>query len=106
MRSRCGCPVRALAHVEGLPGVAAVYPVATYHADTDTVPALVGAIPLWGAERSTAGQGVKVGIIDDGIDAGAPFLRPNGAAAAAGLPARAGALHERSRDRRPQLRRE
>ena len=41
-------PVRMLAHVEGLPGVAAVYPVATYHADTDTVPALVGAIPLWG----------------------------------------------------------
>ena len=73
MRSRCGCRA-ALAHVEGLPGVAAVYPVATYHADTDTVPALVGAIPLWGAERSTAGQGVKVGIIDDGIDAGAPFL--------------------------------
>ena len=42
-------PVRMLAHVQGLPGVAAVYPVATYHADTDTVPALVGAIPLWGA---------------------------------------------------------
>ena len=76
-RARCGRAAAARAGAgprPGLPGVAAVYPVATYHADTDTVPALVGAIPLWGAERSTAGQGVKVGIIDDGIDAGAPFL--------------------------------
>ena len=85
--------------------MAAVYPVATYHAAADTVPALVGAVPLWGADRSTAGQGVKVGIIDDGIDASAPFLAPAGLRAAAGLPARAAALHERPRDRRAQLRR-
>ena len=79
-------PVRSLARVEALPGVAAVYPVATYHATADTVPALVGAVPLWGAERSTAGQGIKIGIIDDGIDASAPFLAPAGLRAPAGFP--------------------
>ena len=79
-------PVSALSRVEGLAGVAAVYPVATYHADTDTVPTLVGAIPLWGAGRSTAGQGIKVGIIDDGIDAGAPFLQPEGLRPPPGFP--------------------
>ncbi len=86
MRSPCALPVRALAHVEGLPGVAAVYPVATYHATADTVPALVGAVPLWGVDRSTAGQGIKVGIIDDGIDAGAPFLASAGLRAPTGFP--------------------
>ena len=79
-------PVRALARVQRLPGVADVYPVATYHADTDTVPQIVGAIPLWGVDRSTAGQGVKVAVIDDGIDAGAPFLRPRGMRPPPGFP--------------------
>ena len=79
-------PVRALARVQRLPGVADVYPVATYHADTDTVPAIVGAIPLWGVDRSTAGQGVKVAVIDDGIDAGAPFLAPAGMRPPPGFP--------------------
>ena len=79
-------PVRALARVERLPGVAAVYPVATYRAAADTVPAIVGAVPLWGPARTTAGQGIKVGIIDDGIDAGAPFLAPAGLRPPAGFP--------------------
>jgi minor extracellular serine protease Vpr len=79
-------PVGALARVERMPGVAGVYPVAMYHPLTDTVPALVGAVPLWGPDRSTAGAGVKVGVIDDGIDAGAPFLAPDGLHAPAGFP--------------------
>jgi subtilisin family serine protease len=79
-------PVRALARVERLPGVAAIYPVATYRAAADTVPALVGAVPLWGADRSSAGQGIKVGVIDDGIDAGSPFLAAAGLRAPAGFP--------------------
>ncbi len=79
-------PARSLARVERMPGVAAVYPVAVYHPLTDTVPALVGAVPLWGPDRSAAGQGIKVGVIDDGIDAGAPFLAPAGLRAPAGFP--------------------
>ena len=79
-------PVSSLARVERMPGVAGVYPVATYHQLTDTVPALVGAVPLWGVDRSTAGAGIKVGVIDDGIDAGAPFLAPAGLRAPEGFP--------------------
>jgi minor extracellular serine protease Vpr len=79
-------PVRSLGRVERLPGVAAVYPVAVYRAAADKVPALVGAVPLWGVNRSTAGQGIKVGVIDDGIDAGAPFLAPAGLRSPAGFP--------------------
>jgi minor extracellular serine protease Vpr len=79
-------PVRSLERVEGLPGVAAIYPIATYRPSTDTVPALVGAVPLWGAGRSSAGQGIKVGVIDDGIDAGAAFLRPAGLRPPPGFP--------------------
>ena len=98
-------PVRSLARVERLPGVAAIYPVATYRAAADTVPALVGAVPLWGVDRSTAGQGIKVGIIDDGIDAGAPFLAPAGLRAPAGFPRGQRRFTTRPRDRRAQLRR-
>ena len=79
-------PAADLARVERMPGVADVYPVAIYHPLTDTVPALVGAVPLWGADRSTAGAGIKIGVIDDGIDAGAPFLAPDGLRAPAGFP--------------------
>ncbi len=79
-------PVAALARLQRLPGVAGVYPVATYHAAADSVPGLVGAIPLWGVDRSTAGQGIKIGIIDDGIDAGAPFLRDAGLRPPEGFP--------------------
>ena len=79
-------PAASLARLASLPGVADVYPVATYHATADTVPGLVGAVPLWGADRSTAGQGVKVGVIDDGIDAGTPFLAPAGLRAPTGFP--------------------
>jgi subtilisin family serine protease len=79
-------PVRSLPRLQRLTGVAGVYPVATYHADADAVPALVGAIPLWGIDRSTAGQGVKIGIVDDGIDATAPFLRAAGMRPPSGFP--------------------
>jgi minor extracellular serine protease Vpr len=79
-------PVRSLARVAGMPGVADIYPVATYHAADNSVPGLVGAVPLWGPTRGTAGQGVKVGVIDDGIDVGAPYLASAGLRAPAGFP--------------------
>ena len=79
-------PGRSLTRIERLPGVVAVYPVAIYHPLSDTVPALVGAPQLWGSDRSTAGQGVKVGVIDDGVDASAPFLAAAGLKPPAGFP--------------------
>ena len=39
-------------------------------------PQVIGADKLWGADLETAGQGIKIGVIDDGIDAKHSVLRP------------------------------
>ena len=49
-------------------------------------PQQIGAPALWGQALDTAGQGVKIGIIDSGIDAGHPFFDPAGYAMPAGFP--------------------
>ena len=67
-------------------GVAAVYPNLRYHPLTDTVPEVIGAPGLWGTAPAGAGAGVKVGVIDDGIDAQHPFFAPRGLVAPAGFP--------------------
>lgn len=74
---------RALLHV---PGIAAVYPNLRYHPLTDTVPEVIGAPGLWGTNLAGAGAGVKVGVIDDGIDARHPFFAPQGLVAPVGFP--------------------
>ena len=41
---------------------------------------------LWGAGLSTAGQGVKIGFIDSGVDQSHPFFNPAGYTMPAGFP--------------------
>ena len=41
---------------------------------------------IWGPDLSTAGQGVKIGIIDDGIDQSHPYFSAQGFVAPAGYP--------------------
>jgi minor extracellular serine protease Vpr len=67
-------------------GVSAVYPNLRYHALTDTVPEVIGAPGVWGSNLAGAGAGVKVAVIDDGIDARHPFFAPRGLTAPAGFP--------------------
>jgi subtilisin family serine protease len=73
----------ALRHVAG---VTAVYPNLRYHPLTDTVPEVIGAPGVWGTELAGAGVGVKVAVIDDGIDAHHPFFASRGLVAPAGFP--------------------
>jgi minor extracellular serine protease Vpr len=73
----------ALRHVAG---VTAVYPNLRYHAVADTVPEVVGAPAVWGPELAGAGAGVKVGVIDDGIDVHHPYFAPRGLKAPPGFP--------------------
>ena len=48
---------------------------------------LIGADQMWGAPSfSTAGNGVKIGIIDDGVDQAHPFFNPNGYTMPTGFP--------------------
>ncbi|HEY6963158.1 MAG TPA: S8 family serine peptidase, partial [Gaiellaceae bacterium] len=41
-------------------------------------PQQIGADKLWGPNFDTAGNGMKIGIIDDGVDASSPYFDPSG----------------------------
>jgi subtilisin family serine protease len=72
-----------------LPGVAHVYPSYRYRALQTSVPANVAAIgapALWGSDLSNTGQGIKIGIIDDGVDQTHPFFNPSGYSYPSGYP--------------------
>ena len=69
-----------------IPGVAEVWPNVTYHSldsdgargsggsTADLGPEIIGADKLWGPTLATAGQGMKIAIIDDGVDASHPYF--------------------------------
>ena len=89
-------PASALARLRALPG-ATVWPSVTYHALRDTRatasettagpgPSMIGAPALWGQNLATAGQGLKIGLIDDGIEQSHPYLNPSGFSYPAGFP--------------------
>jgi subtilisin family serine protease len=79
-------PRSELGRLGSIPGVADVYANPTYHALLDKSPQLIGAPVLWGPSLSTAGQGEKIGIIDDGLDSSHPFFSPAGYTMPAGFP--------------------
>ncbi|HEY3462514.1 MAG TPA: S8 family serine peptidase [Gaiellaceae bacterium] len=90
-------PASDLGRLRALPG-ATVWPTVTYHALRDTAgpavaapslnrgPTLIGAPALWGPALSTAGQGIKIGLVDDGIDQAHPYFDPSGFAYPTGFP--------------------
>ena len=68
--------IGALAQV---PGVAEVWPNVRYHSlATKLGPQQIGADKLWGPNFETAGNGMKIGIIDDGVDASHEYFNPSG----------------------------
>src|SRR5262249_51688548 len=81
-----------------IPGIAKVWPNVAYHelAVTRTTvprkdqlvqgPQVIGADKLWGATLATAGEGAKIGIIDDGIDAKHVYFDPETFSYPAGFP--------------------
>jgi subtilisin family serine protease len=91
-------PASQLARLRTLPG-ATVWPGVTYHSlgvpastpapqagPDNRPPQLVGATALWGSDLSTAGQGMKIGIIDDGVEQTHPYFDPSGFSYPAGFP--------------------
>jgi subtilisin family serine protease len=62
-----------------IPGVAEIWPTVTYHSlrAADGV-GQIGARQLWGPGLATAGRGIKIGIIDDGVDAKHPYFASAG----------------------------
>jgi subtilisin family serine protease len=79
-------PRSQLGRLNGVDGVARVWPSITYHLLLDRTPQLIGAPTLWGPGLTTAGQGMKIGIIDDGIDQTHPFFSPAGYVYPPGFP--------------------
>ena len=88
-------PASQLPALRRLPG-ATVWPSVTYHAlgassgtkaaTANKTASLVDAPALWGPDLSTAGQGLKIAIVDDGIEQTHEFFNPSGYAYPAGFP--------------------
>jgi len=78
-------PPQQLADLRRIPG-ATVWPSVTYHALLNRTPQLIGAPTVWGPTLATAGQGMKIGVIDDGLDQSHTFFSPTGFAYPAGFP--------------------
>ena len=79
-------PQSELGQLEGVDGVAHVYPSVAYSALRSSSPGFIGATALWGSKLATAGQGMKIGIIDDGIDRTHPYFNPRGYRMPKGFP--------------------
>ena len=78
-------PKGDLARLAAIPG-ATVWPSVTYHSLGNTGPQLIGAPAVWGSTLSTAGQGMKIGVIDDGLDQTHPYFDTTGLSYPAGFP--------------------
>jgi subtilisin family serine protease len=72
--------------IAALPGVTAVYPSVRYRRSLFRSPSVIGAPQLWGPGLATAGQGIKIGIIDDGVDQTHQFFSPAGFTMPPGFP--------------------
>jgi subtilisin family serine protease len=79
-------PAAQRSRLRSLPGVRDVLPTATYAPRLASTPQQIGAPTIWGQSLETAGQGVKIGIIDSGIDATHPFFAPTGYTMPSGFP--------------------
>ncbi len=75
--------VDRLAHV---PGIAKTWSNVTYSSAATLGPQMIGADKLWGPARATAGNGMKIGIIDDGLDASHMYFDPSALGYPAGFP--------------------
>jgi minor extracellular serine protease Vpr len=78
-------PARSLPTLFRVAGVAKVYPSLSYFATMDRGPSVIHATDL-SASTGDQGQGVKIGVVDTGVDPTSPFLAPAGFSYPAGFP--------------------
>jgi minor extracellular serine protease Vpr len=78
-------PTRKLPTLARLHAVTKIYPSVRYALDTNQSPAVIGADQMW-ATTGDRGDGVKIGVVDDGIDQSNPFFSPTGFSYPAGFP--------------------
>ena len=78
-------PARSLASCSSCTAVNKIYPSLTYTRTMDRGPSVIHATDLQAA-TGDKGQGIKIGVVDTGVDSSNPFLSPAGFAYPAGLP--------------------
>ncbi len=83
-------PAGSLRRLARVHGVEQVYRSASFHVETDRVPTVVNATPLWSPAPAfpdgSRGQGMRIGIIDDGIDIRRPSFSGAGYSYPPGFP--------------------
>jgi subtilisin family serine protease len=79
-------PASQLGRLAGISGVKTVYPSVRYGPLLDRSPDVIGAPAVWGPTLDNAGRGIKIGIIDDGIDPSHSFFDPAGYVPPPGFP--------------------
>jgi subtilisin family serine protease len=79
-------PDREVDRVSTLPGIDTVYRSVRYREKLNSSPQAIGAPDLWGPTLATAGDGIKIAIVDDGVDQTHPFFAPAGYTMPAGFP--------------------
>src|SRR3954454_11447173 len=78
-------PARSLPKLLRLPAVTKVLPSVAYFTTMDRGPSVIHATDLQAA-TGDEGQGIKIGVVDTGVDPTSPFLSPAGFAYPAGFP--------------------
>ncbi len=78
-------PARSLPKLLRVRGVKQVYPSVSYYAAMDRGPSVIHATDLQAA-TGDKGQGVKIAVVDTGVDPTSPFLNPAGFSYPPGFP--------------------
>jgi minor extracellular serine protease Vpr len=78
-------PVRRLPDLAGLSLVTKIYPSYAYRLTLDESPGLIRATTFW-ASTGFRGEGMKIGVVDDGVDNTHRFLAPTGLSFPPGFP--------------------
>ena len=78
-------PAKSLPTLLRISGVTKVYPSLSYYSTMDRGPSVIHATDLQAA-TGDKGQGVKIGVVDTGVDPTSPFLNPAGFSYPAGFP--------------------
>jgi subtilisin family serine protease len=79
-------PADSAKRIAAIPDVQAVQASVLYRSTLDRSPQVIGAPQVWGPTLATAGEGMKIAIIDDGVDQTHPFFSPAGFTMPAGFP--------------------
>jgi minor extracellular serine protease Vpr len=78
-------PFSRLPQLNAMPFVAQLYPTLRYRMALNRSPSLIQA-PAFRAATASDGTGIKIGVVDDGVDQRNPFFNPTGYAYPPGFP--------------------